>query len=109
MNKNLVSTIFEIPGYNVTESLGLCRGINVRSRSIVGNLGASLQTLVGGNITIYRKLCEESRELAIEDMIKHGEEIGADGIIGVRYESNELGQGLSEILCYGTAVKLEKK
>lgn len=109
MNKNLVSTTFEIAGYEVIENLGLCRGVVVRSRSVVGNIGAAFQTVVGGNISIYTKLCEKTREEAFEILISHAQELGADGIVGIRYESNELAQGISEILCYGTAVKLKMK
>ena len=109
MNKKLATTTFDIVGYEAIENLGICRGVIVRSKSFVGNFGAALQSVVGGNISIYSDLCDKTREEAFGLMIRHAEEMGADGIIGVRYESNEIAQGLAEILCYGTAVKLNKK
>lgn len=109
MKRNLISTTNDIAGYEISEHLGICRGVVVRSRSVVGNFGASLQSLVGGNITILSELCEKTRAESYEIMIKHAEELGADAIVGVRYESNELAQGIAEILCYGTAVKVNNK
>lgn len=109
MDKKLITTAFELPSYTLEENLGISRGIIVRSRSVVGNLGASLQSLVGGNITAYTKLCEKTREDAFEIMIKHATELGANGIIGVRYESNDLAPGITEVLCYGTAVRVSRK
>lgn len=108
MDKRLVATTLNIAGYEIVENLGICRGVIVRSRSIVGNFGAALQSVVGGNISIYSKMCEQTREESFNIMTKHADEIGADAVVGVRYESNELGQGLAEILCYGTAVKIQK-
>ncbi len=107
MNHKLITTAFEITGYKITENLGIVRGITVRSRSVVGNFGASLQSLVGGNITIYTELCEKARTEAFEIMIDHAAHLGADGIIGMRYDANEVAPGMTEVLCYGTAVKLE--
>ncbi len=109
MDKAMVTTAFDIAGYKVTENYGLVRGIIVRSRSIVGNIGAGLQSLVGGNISLYTDLCEQTREESFELMIKHAEEMGGNAIIGVRYDANEVAQGITEVLCYGTAVKVEKE
>lgn len=102
------STTFDVPGYRVTRSCGLVRGIVVRSRSVFGTIGASLQTLVGGDITLYTSLCEKTRQDAYERMLAHAAEIGAHGVIGVRYDATELMQSVTEVLCYGTAVQLEK-
>lgn len=106
MDHNMVTTTFDLPGMRVAKSLGVVRGIIVRSRSVVGNFGASLQQIFGGNISIFTQLCEQARSEAYELMIRHAEEVGADGIIGVRYDATEISQGVSEVLCYGTAVKL---
>lgn len=106
MDHNLVTTTFDLPGMRVAKSLGVVRGIIVRSRSVVGNIGASLQQIFGGNISIFTQLCEQARSEAYELMIRHAEELGADGIIGVRYDATEIAQGVTEVLCYGTAVKL---
>ena len=100
---NLVTTGLEIPGHPITKSFGLVRGIVVRSRSVIGNFGASIQTFFGGNITIYTKLCEQARAEAYELMIQHAAEMGANAIVGVRYDATELAPGISEVLCYGTA------
>lgn len=107
MDKRLVTTTFNLEGYKVKENCGIVRGIIVRSRSIVGNLGASLQSLVGGNISLYTDLCEQTREDAFELMIQHAEKMGANAIMGVRYDANEIAQGITEVLCYGTAVIVE--
>jgi uncharacterized protein YbjQ (UPF0145 family) len=104
----MTTTAFEIPGFRVSRSLGLVRGIVVRSRSVLGSIGASLQTLVGGDITLYTDMCETTREDAFERMLQHGAELGADAIIGVRYDATEIMQGVTEVLCYGTAVKVQK-
>ena len=104
----MTTTAFEIPGFRVTRSLGLVRGIVVRSRSVLGTLGASLQTLVGGDITLYTEMCEKTREDSFERMLQHAADFGADAIIGVRYDANEIMQGVTEVLCYGTAVVVEK-
>lgn len=104
MDHSMTSTAFEITGYRVTRNLGLVRGITVRSRSLVGTFGGALQTLFGGNISLFTELCEKAREEAFEMMIKHAEQLGGNAIIGIRYDANELMQGVSEVLCYGTAV-----
>jgi uncharacterized protein YbjQ (UPF0145 family) len=109
MEKKFITTSFDFQGYRITDYLGLVRGITVRSRSIVGNIGAGLQSLLGGNISLYTELCEKAREEAYEIMIQHADEVGADALIGVRYDANEVAQGITEVLCYGTAVKLEKE
>lgn len=108
MNQNLITTAFNIYGYEIKENLGVVRGLTVRSRSIIGNIGAGLQSIIGGNISLYAALCEKARTEAYEIMIKHADEMGADGIIGMRYDANEVASGITEVLCYGTAVKLEK-
>jgi uncharacterized protein YbjQ (UPF0145 family) len=102
-----VTTDFELPGHRVAQNLGIVRGIIVRSRSIVGSIGASLQTLFGGNITLYTQLCERARDDAYQLMIRHARELGADAVIGVRYDATEVGPGVTEVLAYGTAVKLD--
>jgi len=104
----MTTTAFEIPGFRISQSLGLVRGIVVRSRSVLGTLGASLQTLVGGDITLYTEMCEKAREDAFERMLQHATEQGADAIIGVRYDATEIMQGVTEVLCYGTAVQVRK-
>ena len=103
-----VTTAFELPGFRARRNLGVVRGIVVRSRSIFGTIGASLQTMVGGNISLFSKLCEQTREQAFDIMIEHANALGADAIIGARYESNEIMQGVTEVLAYGTAVQIEK-
>jgi uncharacterized protein YbjQ (UPF0145 family) len=107
MTRELVTTAFELPGYRIVRNLGVVRGIVVRSRSIVGTIGASLQTLVGGNITLYTELCEKARQDAFELMLQHGTEMGANGIIAMRYDANEVAAGVTEVLAYGTAVVVE--
>ena len=104
---SLTSTAFTIDGYKIVKSLGVVRGVLVRSRSVFGTIGASLQTLVGGNITLFTELCEQTRADAFEMMAAHAEEIGANAVIGVRYDTTEIMQGVTEVLCYGTAVVLE--
>lgn len=106
---SLVTTAFELPGYRVTRSLGVVRGITVRSRSIVGNFLGGLQTIFGGNITIYTELCEQAREETYRDMIKHARQLGANAIIGMRYDATDVMTGLTEVLCYGTAVVVERQ
>jgi uncharacterized protein YbjQ (UPF0145 family) len=103
----LTTTAFELPGYRVVKGFGVVRGIVVRSRSVVGNLGASIQTLFGGNITIYTSLCEQARGDAFNQMLTHAGELGANAVIGVRYDATEIGAGITEVLCYGTAVTVE--
>jgi uncharacterized protein YbjQ (UPF0145 family) len=107
VNPAFVTTAFELPGYRVSQNLGVVRGVVVRSRSVVGTLGASLQTLFGGNITLFTQLCERAREDAYLLMLEHGAEIGADAIIGMRYDANEVTAGVTEVLAYGTAVRVE--
>ncbi len=109
IDQHLATTAFNIDGYTVVKNLGLVRGIVVRSRSIFGTIGASFQTLVGGNITLLSELCEKTRIDAYVMMLKHAQEIGANGVIGVRYDATEIMQGVTEVLCYGTAVVFEKK
>ena len=101
-----VTTAFELPGYRVKRSLGVVRGIVVRSRSIVGTIGAGLQTLVGGNISLFSKLCEQTRNDAFDLMLQHAEALGANAVIGVRYDATEIMQGVTEVLSYGTAVEV---
>lgn len=102
-----VTTAFEIDGYEVVKNLGVVRGITVRSRSIFGTIGAGLQTLVGGNITLLSELCEKTRLEAFNLMIRHGSDIGANAIIGARYDATEIMQGVTEVLAYGTAVVIQ--
>ena len=108
MNQEMTSTAFTLDGYRIVKSLGVVRGLTVRSRSIIGNIGASLQTLVGGNITLFTSLCEKTRAESFEKMMNHAEEIGGNGVIGVRYDATEVMQGVTEVLCYGTAVFAER-
>jgi uncharacterized protein YbjQ (UPF0145 family) len=103
----MVTTAFELPNYRVVQNLGVVRGIVVRSRNIFATIGAGLQTIVGGNITVWTKLCEETRAHAFDIMIQHATEIGANAIVGARYESTEIAQGVTEVLAYGTAVIVE--
>ena len=105
----MVTTSFELPGYAVTRNLGVVRGLVVRSRSIVGNIGAALQSLVGGNITLYTELCEKAREDAFRLMLQHAVEHGANAVIGMRYDANEVTDGITEVLAYGTAVTVVSK
>jgi uncharacterized protein YbjQ (UPF0145 family) len=100
----MTSTTFELEGYRITRNLGVVRGITVRSRSIFGTIGASLQTLVGGNISLFTELCEKTRGEAFEMMLRHAQEAGANAVIGIRYDATEVMQGVTEVLCYGTAV-----
>jgi uncharacterized protein YbjQ (UPF0145 family) len=104
VDNHMVTTAFTLDGYQIDRNLGLVRGIIVRSRSIIGTVGASLQTLVGGDITLFTKLCEETRAHAFQRMSEHAAQMGANGIIGVRYDATEIMQGVTEVLCYGTAV-----
>ena len=107
MNHALTTTTFTLDGYRVTKTLGVVRGIVVRSRSIVGNIGAGLQTLFGGNISLYTNLCERTRSDAFELMLKHAQQLGANAVIGIRYDATEVMAGVTEVLCYGTAVVVE--
>ena len=104
----LVTTSTELPGYRIVRTLGIVRGIVVRSRSIVGNLAAGLQTVFGGNITLYTELCEKTREEAFELMLQQAAEHGANAVIAMRYDANEVMQGVTEVLAYGTAVQVER-
>ncbi len=104
IDTHMVTTANDLPGYRITRTVGLVRGIVVRSRSVFGTIGASLQTLVGGNISLFTELCEKTREDAYELMLKHASERGANAIIGMRYDANEVMQGVTEVLAYGTAV-----
>ena len=108
VNPAMVSTAFELPGYRVVRTLGLVRGITVRSRSIFGTLGASLQTVVGGNITIFEDMCEQTREQALDLMLQHALERGANAVVGVRYDATEVMQGVTEVIAYGTAVQVQQ-
>ena len=108
MDKNNITTAFTLDGYKITKTLGIVRGITVRSRSIFGTIGASFQTLVGGNISLYTELCEKSRIEAFDILVNHAEHLGANAIIGMRYDANEVAQGVTEVLAYGTAVVVEK-
>ena len=103
----MTTTGFDLAGYRVARQLGIVRGIVVRSRSIFGTFGASLQTLVGGNITLFSELCEKTREEAFDLMMEHAQQLGANAVIGIRYDATEIMQGVTEVLCYGTAVTVE--
>ncbi len=112
MNMNLThpltTTAFDLPGFRITKSFGVVRGIIVRSRSVIGNFGASIQSLFGGNISLYTSLCERAREDTFNLMLTHAGQLGANAIIGVRYDATEIAPGITEVLCYGTAVFVEK-
>ena len=103
----MVTTTLELPGQRIVRNLGIVRGIVVRSRSIVGNIGAALQSLVGGNITLYTELCEKARDDAFKLMLQHAAEHGANAIVGMRYDANEVADGITEVLAYGTAVVVQ--
>ncbi len=107
LDDSMVTTAMELPGYRIVRSLGVVRGITVRSRSIVGNFLGGLQTIFGGNITIYTELCEQAREETYRDMAKHARLLGANAIIAMRYDATDVMTGLTEVLCYGTAVVVE--
>ena len=104
---NMTTTTFELPGYRIVSSLGVVRGVVVRSRSVFGTIGAGLQTLFGGNISLFTELAERTRQQAFDTMLLQADLAGADAVIGIRYDANELMQGVTEVLCYGTAVQLE--
>ena len=104
----MVTTATDLPGYRIVRNIGIVRGIIVRSRSILGSLGAGLQTIIGGNITLYTQLCEKTREDAYELMMQHAAEHGANAVIAMRYDANEIMQGVTEVLAYGTAVMVER-
>ena len=107
-DRSLVTTAFTLDGFRVARNYGIVRGIIVRSRSVFGTIGASLQTIVGGDITLFTKLCEETRQHAFDRMVQHAAEMGANAVIGMRYDATEVMQGVTEVLCYGTAVKVER-
>ena len=107
LNRAFLTTSLELPGYRITRNLGVVRGIVVRSRNVFATIGATLQTIVGGNITVWTTLCEQTRNDAFDIMIQHATEIGANAIIGARYDTTELAQGVTEVLAYGTAVIVE--
>jgi uncharacterized protein YbjQ (UPF0145 family) len=104
MNHAMTTTAFELPGYRVTRNLGVVRGITVRSRSIFGTIGGALQTLAGGNISLFTELCEKTRAEAFEMMVAHAEQLGANAVVGIRYDASDVMQGVTEMVCYGTAV-----
>ena len=108
VNLNMVTTAFDLPGYRVVKTLGLVRGVTVRSRSIFGTIGASLETIVGGNITLFEDMCEKTREQALDLMMEHAMERGANAVIGTRYDATEVMQGVTEVIAYGTAVQVER-
>lgn len=104
----LTTTAFELPGFRTVKSFGVVRGIIVRSRSIIGNFGASIQAIFGGNISLYSELCERARGDAFNQMLQHAGQMGANAVIGVRYDATEIAPGITEVLCYGTAVFVER-
>jgi uncharacterized protein YbjQ (UPF0145 family) len=107
VSHQMATTAFELPNFRVTQTLGVVRGIVVRSRNVFATLGAAFQQVVGGNITIWTRMCEETRSDAFDIMIQHASEIGANAIVGVRYDTTEIATGVTEVLCYGTAVIVE--
>jgi uncharacterized protein YbjQ (UPF0145 family) len=109
MDYAMTTTTFQLEGHRIRYSLGVVRGITVRSRSVLGNLGASLQTVFGGNITILTELCEKARSEAFDLMVQHAKALGATGIVGVHYDATEVMNGVTEVLCYGTAVMTERE
>jgi uncharacterized protein YbjQ (UPF0145 family) len=109
MDHSKTTTTFNLPGYTIEKNLGIVRGIIVRSRSIFGNIGAAFQTLKGGNITLLSQLCERTREDSYNLTIQHAESLGANALIGIRYESTEIMSGVTEVLCYGTAVIVKEE
>jgi len=108
MDPKLVTTAFTLDGYRIVKNLGVVRGITVRSRSIIGNIGAGIQTLFGGNISLLQELCERTRQEAFMLMMQHAGEHGANAVVGMRYDANEVMSGVTEVLAYGTAVVVEK-
>jgi uncharacterized protein YbjQ (UPF0145 family) len=108
MDHALVTTAFTLDGYRIVKQFGLVRGITVRSRSLIGNIGAGIQILFGGNITLYQELCERAREDAYLIMLRHAEQLGANAVIGMRYDANEVANSVAEVLAYGTAVLVER-
>jgi uncharacterized protein YbjQ (UPF0145 family) len=108
MDPSLTTTAFTIEGYRITRNLGVVRGITVRSRSVLGNFAGGIQTIFGGNITIFTELCEHARLEAFQLLLQHAQELGANAIIGIRYDANDVMEGVTEVLAYGTAVVVEK-
>jgi uncharacterized protein YbjQ (UPF0145 family) len=104
----LTTTAFTLDGYRITRTLGVVRGIMVRSRSIFGTIGGSLQTIIGGNISLFTSLCEKTRAEAFDLMVQHAQQLGANGVVGIRYDATEVMNGVTEVLCYGTAVVVER-
>ncbi len=104
----LVTTTNDLPGYRITAHIGLVRGVIVRSRSVLGNFGASIQSFFGGNITVYTRLAEQARQHAYDLLVDHAREVGADAVVAMRYDANEIMDGITEVLAYGTAVKVER-
>ena len=109
VDSSMVTTANELPGYRIVRNLGVVRGITVRSRSVLGNLAAGIQTIVGGNISVMTELCEKARGEAFEILLQHAAQHGANAIVGMRYDANEVMQGVTEVLAYGTAVQVEKQ
>ncbi len=107
MQQSMTTTAFTIDGFRIVRNLGVVRGVTVRSRSIFGTIGGSLQSLVGGNISLFTELCEKTRGEAFATMVAHAEQLGANAIVGIRYDANEVMDGITEVLCYGTAVVAE--
>jgi len=107
VSHQMVTTAFDVPNYRIVQNLGVVRGIVVRSRNVFATIGASLQTIVGGNITVWTRLCEDTRRDAFDIMIQHATEVGANAVIGARYDTTELSAGVTEVLAYGTAVIVE--
>jgi uncharacterized protein YbjQ (UPF0145 family) len=107
MDRRWVTTTFGFDGVRITRNLGVVRGITVRSRSVVGNFGAGIQAIFGGNISIYTELCEQAREEAFGLLLRHADEMGANAVVGMRYDANEVSAGITEVLAYGTAVVVE--
>jgi uncharacterized protein YbjQ (UPF0145 family) len=107
MDHSKTTTAFTLDGFRVSKTLGIVRGITVRSRSVFGTVGASLQTLLGGNISLFTELCEHTRQEAFDLMVQHAEQLGANALVGIRYDATEVMQGVTEVLCYGTAVVVE--
>jgi len=109
LDPNLVTTTFELPGYRIVRNLGVVRGVVVRSRSLFGTMGGALQTLVGGNISLFTELCEKTRQDAYDLMLEHAAERGANAVVGMRYDANEVMNGVTEVLAYGSAVQVERE
>jgi uncharacterized protein YbjQ (UPF0145 family) len=108
MDPSMTTTAFTLDGYRIARNLGIVRGITVRSRSVLGNLAGGIQTIFGGNITIFTELCEHARQEAFQLLLDHAQALGANAIIGIRYDANDVMEGVTEVLAYGTAVVVEK-